>query len=321
MNEFYTKRRERFLNEEPARQYREDLLFLIDHGLDFLKNRLNEPGIREDAWSSTNFNIAREKLYLLILDYSEGRSIDEIARDFPDILPWHEKGCLPHETYPVEPYYLDEKDGYAYIMQLLSLSKLLHHDGLVGKFAALLDVESVKKDNRGVDEFYETLLQQLGLPGVPTTKRLSFKAHWILLDAIKAEPEKRPKFMKDFLKKWYPSMKGCAWYGMHDKRPDRFKGYWCFEAGLVTYLWDIDDSSYRDMPFYPKDLVDWARAWRPEVIPSVPGGKPCPKAGRGATLAQPGSARNFEEGEIMPDFPGSSYGATFWQWVGPSDKK
>jgi hypothetical protein len=58
-----------------------------------------------------------------------------------------------------------------------------------------------------------------------------------------------------------------------------------------------------------------------EIPPSVPGGKPCPKAGRWATLAQPGSARNFEEGEIMPDFPGSSYGATFWQWVGPSDDK
>ncbi|MDR3162230.1 MAG: DUF1911 domain-containing protein, partial [Helicobacteraceae bacterium] len=114
---------------------------------------------------------------------------------------------------------------------------------------------------------FEILLQKLGIPSVPTRKRLDHKAHWILLEAIQSAPENRPKLMKEFLKKWYASMRGCAWYGLHTKRPDRFRGYWCFEAGLVTYLWQIDDSSYRNLPFYPKDLVDWARRDGMEFIP------------------------------------------------------
>lgn len=36
-------------------------------------------------------------------------------------------------------------------------------------------------------------------------------------------------------------------------------GYWAFEAALATVLYDLDDSSYRDMLHYPKDLVDHAR--------------------------------------------------------------
>ena len=31
------------------------------------------------------------------------------------------------------------------------------------------------------------------------------------------------------------------------------------EAAAVTVILRIDDSSYRDKPYYPKDLVDYAR--------------------------------------------------------------
>jgi hypothetical protein len=264
-SDFYDKRRERFLNEEPAHQLREDFLHTIDYVLDFLENRLNKEEHREDAWALSNWRIGNNKFDLLVLDYSEGRSIDEIAKDFPELLIWNEKCSLPHSIYQTEPFHLAETDSYDYFLSLLSLAKLLRHDKQIARYAALLDVK--KEDNRGRDELFETLLQRLGLPSVPTKKRLPFKAHWILLEAIQSVPENRPKLMKEFLKKWYASMRGCAWYGMHIKNPACFEGYWCFEAGLVTYLWQIDDSDYRDMPFYPKDLVDWARRDNMEFIP------------------------------------------------------
>ena len=47
----------------------------------------------------------------------------------------------------------------------------------------------------------------------------------------------------------------------HDSHIDDVHfGYWCLEAALVTVLWNVDDSSYRDHPHYPSDLVDWYRA-------------------------------------------------------------
>ncbi|MDR2626020.1 MAG: DUF1911 domain-containing protein [Zoogloeaceae bacterium] len=257
-NDFYGKRRERFLNEEPALQYRNDLIFLINSSLDFIDNgRYNKEEHREDAWALSNWEIGNDKFDLLVLDYSEGRPIAEIAKDFPELLNWNERCSLPHPQYKTIPFYLAETDSYDYFLSLLSLAKLLRNDKQIARYVALLDVK--REGNRGRDELFEILLQRLGVPSVPTRKRLEHKAHWILLEAIQSAPENRPKLMQEFLKKWYACMRGCAWYGLHTKRPDRFRGYWCFEAGLVTCLWQIDDSSYRDLPFYPKDLVDWAR--------------------------------------------------------------
>jgi hypothetical protein len=36
-----------------------------------------------------------------------------------------------------------------------------------------------------------------------------------------------------------------------------YTGYWSFESALMVKLWDIDDSSFRDHPHYPGDLVHW----------------------------------------------------------------
>ncbi|SMF13115.1 type VI immunity family protein [Pseudogulbenkiania subflava] len=44
----------------------------------------------------------------------------------------------------------------------------------------------------------------------------------------------------------------------------------------------------------------------------IPGGHPCPQDGIWWTPAQPGARHHFTRGEIMPNFPGSTYGATIW---------
>jgi len=41
---------------------------------------------------------------------------------------------------------------------------------------------------------------------------------------------------------------------------------------------------------------------------------PCPKTGYWSTPAKLGSRRHFQQGEIMPDFPASTYGITIWMW-------
>ena len=112
-------------------------------------------------------------------------------------------------------------------------------------------------------------------------------------------------------------MKPCYWHGTHTEGTSYF-GYWAFEAALVTVLWDIDDSSYRDNLVYPRDLVDWYRAHgnadtTPGTPPRQPAGQPCPKEGWWFTPAAAGSRRHFKQGEIMPEVQ-SDYGSTFWQW-------
>ena len=77
---------------------------------------------------------------------------------------------------------------------------------------------------------------------------------------MNGEQAEQQQAMRNYLKKWYRGMRNCYWHDRHKARSDAgFFGYWAFEAGLVTLLWDIDDTPYRDLPYYPKDLVDHAR--------------------------------------------------------------
>ena len=323
MSSFQINKRERFLNEETYLIFMQGRRAKINQNLDLLTNVLPQHPPETNAYKSWSWGAASGSFQLLLGSYSAGDPIEQMAAEFEATLATIEASALPHSIYRTEPFYLDEPDTYAYAMWLLSLAKLLRLDYLVPRVTALFNV--ARDDNRGKDALFESLLAKLGEPAEPATTTLKgMKAHAILLQAIQADPAKRPKLMAEFLGKWYPSMKACYWYGLHTKAPQNFFGYWAFEAGLVTYLWDIDDSSYRDMPFYPKDLVAYARTHDAAVPsstpqrtepkrPSVAAGLPCPENGFWFTPAKVGSRRYFTKGEVMPDFK-SDFGSTIWQW-------
>jgi hypothetical protein len=49
------------------------------------------------------------------------------------------------------------------------------------------------------------------------------------------------------------------------------------------------------------------------------GGESCPRPGWWLTPAKANSRRYFQKGETFPDYPGSDYGSTFWQWSPDQD--
>jgi hypothetical protein len=213
-------------------------------------------------------NIASALFQPLIANYSAGDPIADLPRQFEAVLFSIEESALP-KKYSWEPLFLDEIDAYVYAMWLFSLCVLLHQELFLPRLLAVFNV--AKDVNRGTDRLFEALIGKLGLPAVPADKMLKGrKAHEILLEATQCQPEKRSLYVSQFLKKWYPAMKGTYWQGNHELSPETFFGYWALEAGLVTYLWDIDDSSYRDLPFYPRDLVDWARQHKNNTAASMP---------------------------------------------------
>uniref|UniRef100_UPI002AC31AFB PoNe immunity protein domain-containing protein n=1 Tax=Paraburkholderia bannensis TaxID=765414 RepID=UPI002AC31AFB len=131
-----------------------------------------------------------------------------------------------------------------------------------------------------------------------------------LARATVAAPDERPAFVREFVEGWYKGMEPTYWYGAHTD--GLYFGYWCLEAALVTVLWDIDDSSYRDNLVYPKDLVDFARereasacaADAPKPHISRRTGEQCPYAGRWGVLESPGAfvqERFFKVGDVFPE--------------------
>ncbi|MQA38132.1 DUF1911 domain-containing protein [Rugamonas sp. FT29W] len=143
------------------------------------------------------------------------------------------------------------------------------------------------------------------------------------LKIFDAESQDRSMLMREYLEEWYRASRREPYYDSH-KRDDAFTGYWSWEAAAITYLLDIDDSSYRNAKFYPVDLVDFARSIQAprfsEAKPEkqelrVKSGQECPKSGTWETLDIPLQQRKFAAGEIM-QAENASYGITVWRYIG-----
>jgi hypothetical protein len=83
------------------------------------------------------------------------------------------------------------------------------------------------------------------------------EAYRDIYDLTKIPKADAEREMKLYIDKWYLLHKDDPWYDNH-KKERSYKGYWCREAGVVTQIMGLDDSSYADHPNYPKDMVHWS---------------------------------------------------------------
>ena len=319
---FRDVRRQKFMAETHAKEFDEELAVRIQ---DFAQE-INNETLVADARRSFAWHVASDSLELLILRYTAGRSISELARQLPAVIAAFDTyipfdNPAPNDAHTLE---ITQQEAYVYVMWLLCLCQLLGHSELVPTVMRWIDKNA--EFNRGRDGLFESIVEKLTGHKVAAERVLLHPAPYKpLAKATVAEnPEDRPALVKEFLEGWYKNMKPCYWHGTHtDGEGSSYFGYWAFEAALVTYLWDIDDSSYRDHLVYPKDLVDFARENAPHSG-TPPGdsspqqgrceaGQPCPRAGFWFTPAQAGSRRFFKAGEAMPSV-GGDYGTTIWQW-------
>jgi hypothetical protein len=204
------------------------------------------------------YSIFRKRFQSLILRYSRGEEIAEIANDFPAAIDsWRRYLTMEGHREP-GPLGQDISD-YVRAMWLVSLAIIF----------------AVK------DDVFERLLACIGAPGQdallerliatrvrnrPAAAGLVFpKPYEALFQAIDASPAEQPQLFQKFLKAWYPAMGSMEayWHDSH-KGPDGggFFGYWCIEAAGVVVAFNIDDSAFRSAPYYPGDLAASGRMKR-----------------------------------------------------------
>jgi hypothetical protein len=127
--------------------------------------------------------------------------------------------------------------------------------------------------------------------------------------------------MATYLDEWYHASRREPYVNQHGEGDVDVYGYWSWEAAATMVALGIDDSSYRDMAFYPKDLADSARALadddtaQAEAAPErVPADEAVLRGGGWYTPAKVDSRRCFKQGEVFPQIVNSDYGDTFWIW-------
>lgn len=324
MSQFNARRRQDFISEE---SYNNTLEFYANDDVK-IQQRLDEAEPNPGYHASMLEVRALSRWEAFQLKFTGGEPLHALARELGGVVDAYEAYADENDKKPDSDYYPpvilnDHIDNYVDYLNLLSAAVLLHREDLIPRIFGLIE----GGDFDGADAVIEELLKFF-IPDRPSLDYWTWdRPYRTLLDAIDAEdPAERAKLMKKYVSAWYKSMKGKAtFWGKHEKvEPDfsPYHGYWAMCAGAFSYLYGIDDSSYRDEIVYPKDMVDFARSSpRNAVIDEdggitlrVVGGDRCPKEGVWFTPAQDNSARHFALGDLMPAVENSEYGATIWQW-------
>jgi hypothetical protein len=271
------------------------------------------------AWDSVRY---------LHLQYSAGVSLDHLRDFYPLALDYWEEYAVYHERFHATPEaggrkvpHLDLYDkDYWDAVRLCCFAILLGHTDKLPRLCAIWDYENDDMDG---------LLERLVAPFVPgraappdeCTRHLPY---FKTLKIFAAAPEKRPALMARYLDEWYVASRREPYYESHTEgRDHNYLGYWSFEAAAITVILDIDDSGYRDLQFYPKDLVDYARRLPTEAASPVARmegrlrGLPnevVPKTGQWWSPAFTGNEANrfFQQGERFPETETTPYGAVVW---------
>jgi hypothetical protein len=320
-NAFIDNRRQIYLDEE---SYRNTVAQLED------ENALDSPVDLSPADRCTDLRLAAYGGWIIFqLRYTAGESLTSLADSLENVVVAYEHWVdaldeVSDEDY-APPFIMDDLiDTYVDYLNILSVAVLLRREDLIGRICALNEGTDFDR----VDAVLEELLKFF-LPDRPELDYLLWKnPYHKLLNAIDSDnPDEMAAEMKRYVQTWYASMKGKAhFWGKHEKIKPAFTpyyGYWTMCAAAFTYLYDIDDTSYRHETVYPRDLVNYARSIPRHDRPldaatrplRVAGNEPCSKSGQWFTPARADSPTYFTKGDIMPDFPDAPYGLTIWQWI------
>jgi len=261
----------------------------------------------------------------LMLRYTAGEEISGLGFYLEKLVEAYEKYQRALGEYHSEPdisplNIRDAEYEYEEFAQVVSFCVLLHRDDLLLRFVGLIDRAGFYCQ----DVLCEDLLKKI-LPGRYEVDEFYHDIYRSLIEAIYAQTrEESARLLNVYCKGWYSSFAKVQnyWHDTHltmKETDGGYFGYWALEAAAIAYLYGIDDTHVEHM-VYPHELAEYARNYKPDPVAAEVGkvyaGHPCVRTGYWFSPAQSNSRRFFTAGEIMPEFKGSSWGATIWYWSG-----
>ncbi|MDO7536325.1 DUF1911 domain-containing protein [Acinetobacter pittii] len=259
-----------------------------------------------------------------IYSYSAGLTVEELADFFPKVVEYWQLYAKHHINFHqssecdghLVPHLELVTDEYWEALQLVCFSILFAQPEHLKIIMELLAYENDEQD---------ALLDKLVSPWLPDReisevylRQLPYRK---LEKVFTADEVDRPALMSAYMDEWYGASKREPYHDRH--KSSQFPGYWSLEAAAITVILRIDDSSYRDKPYYPKDLVDYARSQYMVLDEHgnieeeanrlrCEAGQYCPQSGEWYSPANGMKKRHFNQGEIMPEIKDNSWGETIW---------
>ena len=303
---FNQKRRQHFLSEERWKV----ILDKTPETIQILESNFNSDDLElKDSYGLTASTLWR----CLRACYTAGEPISQLPPMLDEIISvleistqfWQEhKAELLDIGYYFGPLKWSEVDDYLKVIQLIAVCYLLQREDLLERLLqVILDnaADDLEPDTTIEDFFYYRFKDR------PDPEYVQMGKHAVLIsEAICGETkEEQLEYLNAYLKDWYHEMVGLTdgEYQSHlDHEQNGFCGYWSFEAAAIAYLDDLDDTSLRQYPYYPKDMVDWAREQKQQRLKAEDNSDNLPlllNAGTPAPFTGKYGIENFIGHEIM----------------------
>ncbi|WP_316835082.1 PoNe immunity protein domain-containing protein [Pedobacter nutrimenti] len=231
---------------------------------EWIKECIEDVKERQDKLKVTPFpekwkkNSITQSLYydckrLITLKYSGETPVEEIANDYPQLIDAWVAYNQNISTGDNKKHLLLTHDYYR-VLTLISWGIIFNAPSEL--FQKMAD----HMHSNGEDALIETLLAMKLKDRTTTDKLIYPKSFELLYKTTQTKGTEQAALIKEYLGNWYKNMKDFINYDAHKAKGEGdFEGYWSFEVAAVVALYNIDDSSFRDMDFYPKDIAAFAK--------------------------------------------------------------
>lgn len=227
MTEQYFKE---FLAEEEARIQRFEI-------------KLSNGEIRTDRIFSVERRISSLKFSVFIAKYSLGTDLNILKPDFEELL----------DNFP---RFWTQSSSYINLLWMMAIAVMFDTaSDPFSKLTALLD--QYDRHDALLDFFSGFTLY--GSTSLTNRKFLCPKPFAELGAVIESSSQDRAKLLKEYVeKKWYPGHRQFGICDAHKAKEKIYSGYWSFESGALAKILRIDDSSLKDVQYYPYDLAHFS---------------------------------------------------------------
>ena len=260
---FHEKRRQHFLSEEKYQKEKNGYL----SNLKFWDNNWQKSILE----SKHLFRYKSSEVFdYLRICYTAGESISLLSPMLDRIVStlevstkfWQQnKAELNEIGYYTSPMPWFYTEYYLKTLHLIALCYLLQREDLLPRLleVILANAEDGLEPDSTIEDFFYYRFKDL-----PDPDYVQMNDHAVLISDAIREKDKAEKLaiLNAYLKDWYREMVGMSdleYQSHRDPEQNGYCGYWAFEVAAIAYLDNLDDTELRKSPYYPKDMVDWAR--------------------------------------------------------------
>ncbi|GEM55832.1 hypothetical protein B0A58_08770 [Flavobacterium branchiophilum NBRC 15030 = ATCC 35035] len=147
----------------------------------------------------------------------------------------------------------EDYQGYPLLLQMVSFGILLKSDE--EEFKKITDFLN-KATQSNIEEMWKPDNLIFYLIGAKDNQRKGGKPYEMLYEITQLPKLEAEKAIKDYLEVWFSLHQTDPWYNTH-LRDSGYSGYWAWEVAAVVKVMKLNDSSFKDNPYYPYDMVHW----------------------------------------------------------------